>query len=138
MNGLSRKKSRHRVQKHIGHINIERRGNSLVVVVIVQVFLEPALIISRGVESVFRFIVRGSSKKHQRAMDHYDLLPVHILQEVLHAVYEAAVRPELQFVHDVVDRYQIANVERHVVAEMLGRGIEIRDVHASAMPRSHR
>ena len=80
------------------------RTHSLVVVVLVQILLEP----------------------------------IHILEEVFHAVHQSAVRAEFQLDHDVVDGYQIPDVERHLVSEVFGGRVEIRDVYPATVLRSHR
>ena len=86
------------------HITTTPKTTQLVVVVLVQILLEP----------------------------------IHILEQVFHAVHQPAVRAELQLVHDVVDGYQIPHVERHLVAEVLRGRVEIRDVYPATVLRPHR
>jgi len=94
----------HRTNRNHTHARTHARAHSLVVVVIVQILLEP----------------------------------IHVLEQVFHAVHQTAVRAEFQLVHDVVHGYQIPHVERHLVTEVFGGGIEVRDVDATPVLRSHR
>ena len=61
--------------------------------------------------------------------------PVRVLQQVLHAVHQAPVRPQPQLVHDVVHGDEVAHVEGHVVAEVLRGRVEVRHVEAAAVLR---
>ena len=47
------------------------------------------------------------------------LKPVHILQQVLHAVDEAAIGAKLQLFHDIINRYQVSYIKCHVIFEVL-------------------
>jgi hypothetical protein len=64
------------------------------------------------------------------------LKPIHILQQVLHAVHQTPIGTEVQFVHDVIDGDEFANVEGDFVAEGFGGGIEVDDVDAAAVARA--
>mmetsp|Transcript_35442 Transcript_35442/g.81099 ORF Transcript_35442/g.81099 Transcript_35442/m.81099 type:complete len:326 (+) Transcript_35442:156-1133(+) len=61
------------------------------------------------------------------------LEPVHVLQQVLHAVYEATVGTELQLFHDIVNRYQVSYIKCHVIFEVLCGGVEVDDVETAAV-----
>ncbi len=53
------------------------------------------------------------------------LEPVHVLQEVFHAVYEGTVGAEAELLHDVLDGDEVPDVECDVVGEVLGGWVEV-------------